>query len=92
MQSAISPLSTVVNPAEDPDTLFEAGSIDMGRLDLDLSFLVQPSSLGEGASMTPALGMSSFSLLLGNLFHNRVILIMFLYSTPTFVLWYSSLS
>lgn len=73
--SAIGPPSTAVNPVKDPDILSKAGSVNMGQLDLDLSLPAQPSSLGEGSSLTPALGMFSSSLLLGNLFHNRVILI-----------------
>lgn len=60
------PPSTTSNPAEDLDTLSEARSVDMGRLDLDLSLLAQPSSLGEGSSLTPALGKPFTSRLLSN--------------------------
>lgn len=67
----------------DFDTLFEAGLVDMDRLDLDLSLLVMPSSFGEGSSLATALGMLSpffprwFCLLYGPP------LFIFLYSVST---------
>lgn len=75
MGSAIGHPSTALNPIGDPDTLSDVGSVDIGRLDVDLSFPVRPSSLSEGSSLTSTVGMSFSSLLLGNLFHDQIILI-----------------
>lgn len=51
--------SVTLGPISDSNTLSEARSVDTDMLDLGLSLLVQPSSLGEGSSLAITLGVLS---------------------------------